>query len=542
MCERKKWCVLIGLIGWLAVTFLTIRPASAIYLDDAQSILLSAKFYNQVRFRTEKRRNGEAQSWTMMQHRSFVDPQIQIQVLPWLRNVPVLEHAASYLESARFFFNPRFEYEGVYDYGPKTYRQDLLTRLQKPNRFQLFEVYGDFSLMGGRLNIRAGRQNLSWGETDGFRLLDRINPLDGGFGGFQIDLDERRLPLTMLRVTYGLGLDVPEWNLYSTTLEVFVAPDKRLPAFALCERFGPNGRCQPWFNVRAGLTAPSVAPTFFQSLEDNGFTTADLGPGQKDRPDLSIKDSRWGTRLLWTLDDISFSVAYIKTIKDIPTVSLELNSRGQPHVKSRFPDIHIAGFTASGPVSTFQVPVLRDLTYTIFRTEIAGIFNDPQFIETENWQLGKKIPKRNLITGVIGIDHNQWIRTLNPYNTFSFTSQHFYTNYQGSMKGITAQLHLCDFECRPKNRLLPIDREENLTTFAVSTLYSAAYLFNIAQMQPRFTFFYDWEGAWLFQPTLAFIRDPWRFQLQWNWLEGRVRGIGTQKDQDNFAIRVDYLL
>ena len=47
--------------------------------------------------------------------------------------------------------------------------------------------------------LRVGRQVLAWGETDVFRLLDNINPLDHGFGGFFIALDERRVPLDMVR-------------------------------------------------------------------------------------------------------------------------------------------------------------------------------------------------------------------------------------------------------------------------------------------------------------------------------------------------------
>jgi hypothetical protein len=60
---------------------------------------------------------------------------------------------------------------------------------------------------------------------------------------------------------------------------------------------------------------------------------------------------------------------------------------------------------------------------------------------------------------------------------------------------------------------------------------------------------YDWEGAWLLQPSLTFIRDPWRFRIEYNWLEGRFItspvasvGIGTVRDKDNLAFRIDYLL
>jgi hypothetical protein len=81
-----------------------------------------------------------------------------------------------------------------------------------------------------------------------------------------------------------------------------------------------------------------------------------------------------------------------------------------------------------------------------------------------------------------------------------------------------------------------------LTTFAVNSTFSASYLKNIAQLVPIFVFFYDWEGSWLAQPTLQFIRDPWRFQIQYSNVGGVPRGIGALKDMDNMAIRIDYLL
>ena len=64
-------------------------------------------------------------------------------------------------------------------------------------RNRLFLAYLDFEK--GPLFLRLGRQNLAWGETDVFRLLDNINPLDDSFGGFFIALDERRVPLAMVR-------------------------------------------------------------------------------------------------------------------------------------------------------------------------------------------------------------------------------------------------------------------------------------------------------------------------------------------------------
>ena len=70
-------------------------------------------------------------------------------------------------------------------------------------RARLFQAFVEADV--GKLYFRFGRQNLAWGETDVFRLLDNINPLDNSFGGFLMPLDERRVPLDMLRMSYQLG-------------------------------------------------------------------------------------------------------------------------------------------------------------------------------------------------------------------------------------------------------------------------------------------------------------------------------------------------
>jgi hypothetical protein len=73
-----------------------------------------------------------------------------------------------------------------------------------------------------RLTIRWGRQFISWGETDGIRLLDLINPQDGTFSPPAapnlFNLDETRIPSWGLRGLYTLK---PETN---TIFEFFALP------------------------------------------------------------------------------------------------------------------------------------------------------------------------------------------------------------------------------------------------------------------------------------------------------------------------------
>lgn len=513
--EYSRW---IGLMGWLAVLLFSAAPAYAIWLDEARTIFLTGTFYSQLRLRTEEPRgfNTQVGDWTMLQHRYYVDPQLRVDVLPWIRNQSWgadLEDALE-ITDMRFFFNPRFEYDGIYDYGPDVFRDELPPQFQKGNRFRLFEVYGDTALFRGRTTVRAGRQNVSWGETDVFRLIDRINPLDNGFGGFLIPLDERRIPLTMLRATLGLP-DLPEWGVLNSALEVLIAPDKSLPKGAPATA--------PW-GIQGPPLSPRVAPTFFANL---GAIGRPFRGNQLDRPDISLKDSRMGVRLLWNWKDITFTLAHMSTYPDGGTLALRLNRQGDPILKVLFPNMQITGMTASAPIPG---------TYAVFRSEVAGFFGEPFFIEKQNFSLGAPVPKRNVIRGVIGIDHNQWVRFLNPYQTFSLSGQFFYSNIQGSMAGIKIPLQSVP------GRFIDVDRENFVNTLVVNTIYNASFFFNLASVQPAMTYSYEWEGAWFLQPSIIFLRDPFRFRVEYTWLEGRFIGTGLFQDKDNLAFRIDYLL
>src|SRR5262249_54482620 len=129
------------------------------------------------------------------------------------------------LRDVKYSLSYRGEYEGVYDYGPAEYRTAYQYRNQQyilpfnnkvldplssrqtlrntaSFRERLFLAWVEANV--GNLYFRFGRQILAWGESDVFRVLDNINPVDNSFGGFLIPLDERRVPLDMLRASYHI--------------------------------------------------------------------------------------------------------------------------------------------------------------------------------------------------------------------------------------------------------------------------------------------------------------------------------------------------
>lgn len=97
----------------------------------------------------------------------------------------------------------------------------------------LREAYADVKFRSVPLTMRAGRQQIVWGETDNFRMLDRANSLDLTWHLQQeipvpaFGWDEIRRPTWMLKFLYDLG-DV--WKLSQNFLEWYWNPGDWLPA------------------------------------------------------------------------------------------------------------------------------------------------------------------------------------------------------------------------------------------------------------------------------------------------------------------------
>ena len=158
--------------------------------------------------------------------------------------------------------------------------------------------------------------------------------------------------------------------------------------------------------------------------------------------------------------------------------------------------------------------------------------------------------KRDWFLFVIGLDHNQWLRWINPANSFSFSAQIFYTrrnsaktnfndpnapfgvfNDRDEIAGRKRSFQkpvtnaAASARCDPStgNRtgcsLWKAPSRNWLTTFNVNTPYMGGNL------RPNFTFFYDWHGNWLIQPGLDWkFWDPFALSIRYNVLDGRGDG------------------
>jgi hypothetical protein len=480
----------------------------------------------------------------------------------------------------------RGEYDGLYDFGPNEYstaeafkkaravqpttamdqaladvdgNRKRLRHLAS-DRERLFQAYVEYS--AGNLFMRTGRQILSWGETDGFRLMDNINPLDSSFGGFLISLDERRVPLDMIRSQYRIGDFGPIQEMF---FEGYAAIDNKVG-------FAPGTPAgSPW-------TLPSLG---YPSNVTKSFVIS---------PARTVNNVRGGGRLVFNALDATFSVAHYYTYFDVPGVQVFTNGLsvarafndgspcppGSPHAGS-----NVCGFpthayqtapkaSVSGATTTFALPQF----YSVVRSELAYFRNEPAFTQGQldpfifnaGGADGKHQPSttggrrlRDSINAVVGLDINQWLRALNPNQTFFISTQFFYKHIQnGAGNGI----FLPNGAVNPNREVLPITlntivsrptlgarlepifirqpTSQYLQTLFIGTSYRSGTI------NPGLLVFYDWGGAFLYQPTISFSRDPFRFIVDYSMIDSHIykggSGVSLLKDRDNVQFRFEYVI
>jgi hypothetical protein len=84
----------------------------------------------------------------------------------------------------------------------------------------------------------------------------------------------------------------------------------------------------------------------------------------------------------------------------------------------------------------------------------------------------------------------------------------------------------------------PVD--QYLQTLLIATSYYSS------QVNPALALFYDWSGAWVVQPGVTFARDPYRFTINYSYLEAdRLKGasgVSLLRDRDNVFFQLTYVL
>ena len=555
---------LIGICAAVLLVGLAV-PAEAFYIDGEHTLSFNAKLQTRVSFRLQ---DAEKNGYTYPQDTKVGD------LVQW-RNLAILEidHDLKNLTDeldilwplkklkirSKYHIVGRFMYEALYDVGSDGFKAVRDNDKENIDNFKqaydLWEAYID--LYRGPWFLRIGRQILAWGETDIFRLLDGINPLDNTFGGPFEDLDDRRIPLWMLRGSYNLGTLGP---FSSLTIEGFWVPGSL------------DTKVAPW----APFGTPYMAPDPEVEVYDRLFINT---------PEKKMSNSRWGGRLQWIMGpDISCSIAHYQTFLDGPTTYFALTEPVEGPLLD-FSLLRINGDFPSLQVTGGSVNFWESVTNIVFRGEIAQFWDEPLFELSQNGRVlstdyiplspsaldalavfaGQdvrsfgifggplnpetgNIAKRDVLRWMIGFDKQIWMRKLNKTSMFFTSFQYFGQWIQNHQSDTIAPIAIPDYfvpntvnsitgEPVPDYTHFPhINETEHIFTGLITTNYLKGSL------TPQMAAAYDLRGVWLLIPSINYIREPFRFGIQYAGIVGNYVSFGAFRDRDQIAFTFAYML
>jgi hypothetical protein len=202
-------------------------------------------------------------------------------------------------------------------FGLSTVYWDTEGKFEKKKDLQSWELYAD--IFGENLDLRLGRQQVVWGEADGLRMNDIINPQD--FKEFILsDYIDSRIPLWIVKFDYYRG---------DFTYEGVIIPEFRRDRFAR--------RGSEW--------------EFYQEPVPQWLRVTKK---ENKKPAKTFKNWEWGLRVFRTIKGWELSCSYFYTWEDLPTFHAII-SRPLPEltIHPEHHRLHVFGFTYNkviGPI------------------------------------------------------------------------------------------------------------------------------------------------------------------------------------------------
>ncbi|MBI1816904.1 MAG: hypothetical protein HYR72_18150 [Deltaproteobacteria bacterium] len=401
----------------------------------------------------------------------------------WVQNGNFLDKVnVPFAESSKLFMLYRGVYDSFYDIAPtenqigQTIFDDKVggpidgtgsrfnnsTRSADKFENQLREFYIDTKLKDLPVSLRTGRQQVIWGESDQFRLMDIWNPLDTTWHFQQESWDNIRIATWLAKALWDVG-DVGPFS--NTFVEVVYNPFDFQPGAKV--DFLPRPWALPFPDpLRGGQVQYDprinryVSPTF--NLEG---TSLRKGAFQRNPADAS----EIGTRVhAVTPQGLEFSLNYLYgrgrgvgaaspfavKIHSITTNGHGQSALGMPIEDAKFlgksvypvavdaevihPYMHIFGLTGN----YFE----GDFTQAVFRFESAYVMGEPfqttdpskrvTVTNEDGVSSGTLAPigfeQRDVWAGMIGFDRPTWIRWLNSKATWFLTGQAFWNYTTGA--------------------------------------------------------------------------------------------------------------
>jgi len=405
-------------------------------------------------------RMSDYNQWSWVQDRNTVKLRVDYSMFEQGKLANTFD--VPFIDRGKLFLLYRGVYDSVYDLTPGIAQKDIYG-LNMPLRLddftssqrnalkyenQLREAYLDLSFKTIPLSLRLGRQQIVWGETDNFRLLDRVNALDLTWHLQQESWDELRTPYWMIKglVDFDKVGGVP--GLSNSFLEFYWNPGDWYPAK---KDFEPRPWSAPIVDpLTDGRPPPPGGRGLFNILTNQTpFTVNSLykntqlfrqGDYARNPQDNSQVGARVGAvtpqGIQFTLDyfyqrynggdDGTNAASYTGVLN--PKQALAALKQGQAPVEAIMPYTNTAGFSLNYADEEYTQTVFR--TEQIYEMGVPFVDTSKRFSSRGTFALLSKdifgVSKRDMYKGSIAFDRPTWIRAINRKSTVLILGQFFW--------------------------------------------------------------------------------------------------------------------
>lgn len=400
--------------------------------------------------------------------------------------------------------------DGYLDYD----KQELASPEFNDRADAIREAYftGTIPLANGRqIDLSLGRQQVVWGRTDLFRVLDVVNPVDFSRNNIYDELEDIRIPMGIFTAEYRMGA--------GKTFD-----DLNFQFLWKWEKFRPH-------NLGQGGSPNSIldAGSFFRAMNncwENGCTVSNFAGGgaqtdfpvhsigirRANLPDWEIKETDVGARLEGVYKGVGFSLNALYYTSQLPSLrggvaavnpflgvgvpwplpgGAGTEIGGEEHVRDYliafdidFPRIGMIGGSADFYVDKLKTAVRVETAWTTGE-EFANTLRPRLFSESD------------VVRWVVGVDRPTFIPFLNKKRAFLLSAQLF-------------GQHLLDHELEsgPLGKVGMPDWEHNL----IGTLLVKGWYKN-DRLSPQVIMAYDGRAqAATVAPSIDWlITDNWQF-------------------------------
>ena len=248
---------------------------------------------------------------------------------------------------------------------------------------EIREAYAD--IYAGEWFFRLGKQQVVWGQSDGLRVLDQVNPLS--FREFILgDFEDRRIPLWMANLERHFG---------PVTAQFLWIPDH---TYNEIPRAGT-------FQATSSLFVPRPPA---------GFSSA-VRTMQANRPDQLIADDDYGIRLTGFSNGWDWSLNGLYAYGDMQVIAQHVEDSGALTITPRYERSLLIGGSASNAFGKLTL-----------RTEIGYAIN--KYVLTGDSRDDDGVAKTEEVSGVTGLDYQA------DADTF-FSGQIFFSVLPSNPKG-----------------------------------------------------------------------------------------------------------